>query len=266
MPLNFVDPLALASVIYIISGLSLVPFAKASFGLKSRRELHYIVAVTGIGGVTAPLLLLHGLQQTTASDASILTNGEMLFTIILSSLFFGEKPKDRLAAAAIGIVIIGLFMATTNMQISDTILRFNVGNILILAAMLMWAIDNNITRRLTTFSDIKPAKIGMLKSLFGGVVMLGITAVTGRWDEISGLDYDTWLLVTGIAIAGFAATTMFFIRGIKHMGTIKTMSLFSTTPIFGIAIAALVLGETISAFQVMATVMMLGGVLLLIRH
>ncbi|HEX9677934.1 DMT family transporter [Nitrososphaera sp.] len=266
VPLETVDPLALAAVIYVISGISLIPFARASFRLKSRRELRYMVAVTGFGALAAPMLLLYGLQATSASDASILTNGEVLFTIILSSLFFGERPKGRLGMAAVGIVIIGLFIATTNMELSDTILQFNAGNILILASMLMWAIDNNISRRLLTFSDISPAKIAMLKSLFGGLVMLGVTVAAGRWGAIADLELNMWLIVAGLAVSGFGAALLFFLQGIKHIGTIKTMSVFSTTPIFGIAIAALVLGETITLFQGVATGMIIAGILLLSRR
>lgn len=266
VPLQTVDPLALASVIYVISGLSLIPFARFSFRLKSRRELRYMVALTAFGGIAAPMLLLYGLQATSASDASILTNGEVLFTIILSSLLFGEKPKGRLGMVAVGIVIVGLFMATTNMEVSDTILQFNAGNIMILASMLMWAIDNNLSRRLTTFSDISPAKMAMLKSLFGGLVMLGVVVALGKMGALGGLDLNLWLIITGLAVSGFGAALMFFLQGIKHIGTIKTMSVFSMTPVFGIAIAAVALGESITAFQVLATGLVIAGILLLSRR
>lgn len=266
VPLQTVDPLALAAAIYVISGLSLIPFARFSFRLKSRRELRYMVTLTAFGGIAAPMFLLYGLQATSASDASILTNSEVLFTIILSSLFFGERPKGRLGMAAVGIVIVGLFMATTNMQVSNAILQFNAGNVMILASMLMWAIDNNISRRLTTFSDISPAKIAMLKSLFGGIAMLAVVAVAGKLDALGGLEVNLWLVITGLAISGFGAALMFFLQGIKHIGTIKTMSVFSMTPIFGIAIAAVVLGETITLFQGVATAMIIAGILLLSRR
>lgn len=266
VPLATVDPLALAAVIYVISGLSLIPFARASFRLKSRRELRYMVALTAFGGIAAPMLLLYGLQATNASDASILTNGEVLFTIILSSLFFGERPKGRLGMVAIGIVITGLFMATTNMQVSDTILQFNAGNILILASMLMWAFDNNISRRLTTFSEISPAKIAMLKSLFGGLVMLSIVAASGKLGALAGLEVNLWLIIIVLAVSGFGAALLFFLQGIKHIGTIKTMSVFSATPVFGIAIAAIALGESITPFQVAATGLIIAGILILSRR
>lgn len=266
VPLQTIDPLALAAVIYVISGLSLIPFARFSFRLKSRRELRYMITLTVFGGIAAPMLLLYGLQATTASEASILTNSEVLFTIILSSLLFGERPNGRLGLVAVGIVVVGLFMATTDMELSDTILQFNTGNFLILASMLMWAIDNNISRRLTTFSDISPAKIAMLKSLFGGLAMLAVVAAAGKLGALAGLEAHLWLIIVGLAVSGFGAALMFFLQGIKHIGTIKTMSVFSMTPIFGIVIAAMVLGETISLFQGIATAMIIAGILLLSRR
>ena len=57
-----------------------------------------------------------------------------------------------------------------------------------------------------------------------------------------------------------------FLQGIKRIGTVKTMSIFSLTPIFGIVIAALVLGETITILQGIATAIIIGGILLVARR
>ena len=57
LPLATIDPLALSAVVYIISGLALIPFARASFRLE-KRELRYMVFVTAFGAVAAPVLLL----------------------------------------------------------------------------------------------------------------------------------------------------------------------------------------------------------------
>ena len=178
-----------------------------------------------------------------------MTNGEVLFTIILSSLFFGERPHGKAGMFAIGLVVAGLFMATTNMKFSETIIEFNAGNLLILASMSMWAVDNNISRRLTTFSTISPSKIAMIKSLFGGLVILGIALALGKWGAIASIQPDLWLIIVVMAVSGFGAALLFFLEGIKRIGTIKTMSVFSMVPIFGIAIAAITLGESISIFQ-----------------
>ena len=264
IPLATVDPLALSSIVYIVSGLGLIPFARASFRLDSRKDYLLMLVVSLLGAVAAPALLLYGLQQTDASDASILTNGEVIFTIILSAAFFGEKPKGRIGVFAVSLVIAGLFIATTDLQLSETILQFNAGNLMILGSMFFWAVDNNISRRLTT--RIHPAKIAMVKSLIGGLILLGIAVLVGKGAEFSTIDSNLWLIIIPMSLSGFGGALLLFLQGIKRIGTVKTMSIFSLTPIFGIVIAALVLGESITILQGIATAIIIGGIMILTRH
>ncbi|MGI0024865.1 MAG: DMT family transporter [Nitrososphaera sp.] len=264
VPLSTVDPLALSGITYTISGLALLPVAKASFRLPSRKEYLNLLAITGLGAIAAPVLLLYGLERTGASDASILTNGEVIFTILLSAIFFGEKPNGKLGLFAVALVILGLFMATTDMEASETILQFNAGNIMILASMFLWGLDNNLSRRLTAVID--PSKIAMMKCLLGGVILLGITAAVGMGGEISDIKPDLWLVIIGMAVSGFGGALLLFLHGIKRIGTIRTMSVFSLTPIFGIVIAALALGESITIFQGIATAIIIAGILIVSRR
>ncbi|HXV47113.1 MAG TPA: DMT family transporter [Nitrososphaera sp.] len=264
VPLATVDPLALSAIVYTIAGLGLIPFAKASFRFDTRRDYYYLAIITAFGAVAAPALLLYGLQQTNASDAAILANGEIIFTIALSAVFFGEKPHGRIALLGVVLVVAGLFIATTDLKVSETVLQFNAGNLMILASMFMWAIDNNVSRRLTM--NVSPAKIAMVKSLFGGLILLAVTLALGKWDAIASIDANLWVVIVGMSVAGFGGALMLFLQGIKKIGTVRTMSVFSMTPIFGIVIAALALGESISVFQGLATGLVIAGTLFVSRH
>ncbi|HKZ62560.1 MAG TPA: DMT family transporter [Nitrososphaera sp.] len=264
VPLTTVDPLALSAIVYTIAGLGLIPFAKASFRLDTMRDYYYLAIITVVGAIAAPVLLLYGLQQTDASDAAILTNGEIVFTIALSALFFGEKPHGRIGLFAVILVVIGLFIATTDLKLSETILQFNAGNLMILGSMFMWGIDNNVSRRLT--SNVSPAKIAMVKSLAGGLVLLAVALALDRGNAIASIEPNLWLIIVGMSVSGFGGALLLFLQGIKRIGTVKTMSVFSMTPIFGIVIAALALGESISVFQGIATGLIIFGILLVSRH
>ena len=265
VPLATIDPLALTAVVYTISGLSLIPFAKASFAFERRDDYFYVLIVIIFGGVLAPVLLMYGLEETAASTAAILTNGEIVFTIALSSIFFGEKPHGRVGLFAVILVVIGLFIATTeDLKALESIVQLKTGNIMILAAMFMWAIDNNVSRRLT--SRASPAKIAMVKSLAGGLVLIAIALALGKGGIIMGIKYDMWILIVGMSIAGFGGALLLFLEGIKRIGTVRTMSMFSLTPVFGIVIAALALGESITVFQGIATGLIILGIILIGRH
>ena len=264
IPLATIDPLALSAIIYIIAGLGLIPFARASFRLYARRDYYYLAVITIFGAVAAPVLLLYGLEQSSASDAAILANGEIVFTIILSSIFFGERPHGKVGLFAVALVITGLFIATTDLKVSETVIEFNAGNLMILASMFMWSIDNNLSRRLT--SNVSPAKIAMIKSLVGGLVMFAAALALGKWTAIASIDPTMWPIIVGMSVSGFGGALLLFLQGIKRIGTVKTMSVFSTTPIFGIVIAALALGESISVFQAIATGLIIVGILLVSRR
>lgn len=265
VPLATIDPLALTAIVYTISGLALIPFAKGSFTFRRKDDYFHILIVTIFGGVLAPLLLMYGLQQTAASTAAILTNGEIVFTIALSSIFFGEKPHGRVGLFAVILVAIGLVIATTeDLKDLESIVQLNAGNIMILASMLMWAIDNNVSRRLT--SRASPAKIAMVKSLSGGLVLTAIAFALGKGSIISAITFDMWVLIVGMSIAGFGGALLLFLEGIKRIGTVRTMSMFSLTPIFGIVLAALTLGESITPFQGIATGLIIVGIILICRY
>lgn len=265
VPLDTIDPLALTAVVYTISGLALIPFAKASFTFETRNDYFYAIVVTILGAVLAPVLLMYGLQQTTASSAAILTNGEIVFTIALSSIFFGEKPHGRVGLFAVILVVIGLVIATTeDLKAIENTLQFKAGSIMILASTFMWAIDNNVSRRLT--SRVSPAKIAMVKSLAGGLVLIAIAVALGKGSIIAGIKFDMWMLIVGMSIAGFGGALLLFLEGIKRIGTVRTMSMFSLTPIFGIVIAALTLGESITLLQGIATGLIILGIILIGRY
>lgn len=264
VPLASVDPLVLSAIVYTVSGLALIPFARASFRMETKKDYLHLLVISLLGAVAAPALLLYGLQLTDASDASILTNGEVIFTIILSAVFFGEKPKGRVGLFAVILVIVGLFIATTDLNTSETPLELNAGNLLILASMFLWAVDNNLSRKLTT--RVHPAKIAMAKSLIGGLTLLGITLALGKFGSFVTIEPELWVIIVLMSISGFGGALLLFLQGIKRIGTIKTMSVFSMTPIFGIAIAAAVLGESITVFQGLATAIIIGGILMLARH
>jgi drug/metabolite transporter (DMT)-like permease len=74
------------------------------------------------------------------------------------------------------------------------------------------------------------------------------------------------MLIILMSISGFGGALLLFLEGIKRIGTVKTMSIFSMTPIFGIMIAALALGETITVLQSSARGLIVTGIILVGRY
>jgi drug/metabolite transporter (DMT)-like permease len=269
LPLADIDPLLLSSIVYPIAFLTVVPIARASFRLASLKEVIYIVIISTLGAVAAPLLLFYGLAEVDASDGAILANAQILFTILLSCIFFGERPRGPMGYGAIAIVSVGLFLASTELDISKSFLEYEPGKLMILGAMLCWALDNNLSRRLIKNSSIEPSKIAMLKFLVGGIVLAVLLLSTQPIPDVAAslanIDHTEWLAISILAVFGFAAALFFLLEGLKRIGTIKAMVALAFTPVVGITIAMVTRGESISTFEIIATVMIGTGIIIISR-
>jgi len=268
------NALSISSFLYIIAGLSLMPFLKLSsinsdniLSIKSssnkkRNRKYFLLVVTSIcGAVIAPSLFFFGLSNTSASDSSILVNGEVLFSILLAMIFFNEK-LIKLEIIAIILVLFGIVILTTNMQFSNSFLELNIGNILIVGSTLFWALDNNISKIIS--KTIHIPKIIVLKSLIGGSLLFILTMIIFGIDEFEvDISHIPYLVFAGSM--GFGASLFFFLNSLKRIGTVKTMILFSTSSIFGMIFATIFLNENITIYQIIAVAVILGGCYLVKR-
>lgn len=270
-PLENVDPIVLSAIVYPISFAALIPITKSSFKIENKEDFLDILVISILGGVLAPILLFYGLERIDASEAVILTNAQIIFTVLLSSLFFGEKPNGIIGYSGIIIVFVGLFVATTELDTPGSLFKYEPGKIMIVGAMLVWAIDNNISRRLTKRSTIWPAKIAMLKFLIGGIILFGIATIaveessssSSRLQIIDSLlliKPSEWLIIIAVSLFGFAGALSLLLESLKRIGTIRTMMIFSLTPIFGIVAANIVHAESISILEAIATGIIIIGI------
>jgi drug/metabolite transporter (DMT)-like permease len=268
------NALSISSVLYIIAGLSLLPLLtlssfnsdniitrEYSSNTKSNRK-YFLLLVTSIcGAVIAPSLFFFGLSNTSASDSSILINGEVLFSILLAIIFFSEKLIKR-EIISILLVLAGIVILTTNMQTSNSFLELNIGNIMIVGSTLFWALDNNISKIIS--KTIHIPKIIVLKSLIGGSLLFILTVIIFGIEEFKvDLIHIPYLLFAGSL--GFGASLFFFLHSLKRIGTVKTILLFSTSSIFGMIFATIFLKENITIYQIIAVTVILSGCYLIKR-
>ena len=271
-PLENIDPIVLSAIVYPISFAALIPITKSSFKIENKEDFLDILVISILGGVLAPILLFYGLEHIDASEAVILTNAQIIFTVLLSSLFFGEKPNGIIGYSGIIIVFVGLFVATTELDTSGSLFKYEPGKIMIVGAMLVWAIDNNISRRLTKRSTIWPTKIAMLKFLIGGIILFGIATIAVEQssssfrprlqiiDSLLLIKPSEWLIIIAVSLFGFAGALSLLLESLKRIGTIRTMMIFSLTPIFGIVAANIVHAESISILEAIATGIIIIGI------
>ncbi|MBI5377910.1 MAG: DMT family transporter [Thaumarchaeota archaeon] len=257
-----VNPLLLSSLVYLVSAATLTPLAWKQKFPSTKKNYLLIIAIAISGAVIAPSLYFFGLTHATASDAAVMVNGEIFFSVLLALVFFKEKLRLPGYVAA-SLVLVGIFIVTTDLDFATlTLQQIHYQDTLIIVATLFWAVDNNLSRILAQKANV--AKIAQIKSAIGGTILLAIAVFAfGNSLNISIFQVGPILL---LGVAGFAASLYFFVQSLKRIGTVKTILVFSTSTVFGLIFASIFLQEQVSIYQIAATAIIIFGIYLLNRN
>ncbi|MDH3312830.1 MAG: DMT family transporter [Nitrosopumilus sp.] len=256
-----IDPVLLASMVYVISAIALSPFAQKKKKSLARRDLLLVFSIAICGAVVAPSLYFVGLTHASASDAALIANGEVFFSVLLAVMFFKERLKMT-GVIAVLLVLAGMIIITTNLDFTTfTLQQIHYKDILLILSMLFWALDNNLSRYLAQKMDV--ANIVQIKSAMGGVMLFVISLLVFRVDI--NIEADQIISILLLGTVGFAASLYFFLQGLKRIGTVRTITLFSMSSVFGLVASFVFLAEQIGWHHIVAAGIMILGVYLVSR-
>lgn len=256
-----VNPLLLSSMIYLIAAATLTPLARKQSFSAGKKNYLLIIAISLCGATIAPSLFFIGLTHASASDAALIANGEVFFSVLLAIVFFKER-LGKIGYVATSLILAGMIIVTTDLNFSDfTLKQLHYQDMLLILSMLFWGIDNNLSRILA--QKINVAKIAQIKSAIGGSILF-VIAVFGFGVPLNvQISQIPPILVLGIV--GFAASLYFFMQSLKRINTVRTVLIFSMSSVFGLAAASVFLQEQISWYQIMAAGIMIFGVYMMNR-
>ncbi len=253
-----VSPLLLAGLLYAGSGLglSLVLVGRrlwtpreSSISLPRRGEWLWLAGAIFFGGVAGPAALMYGLVSSAASTASLLLNLEAVFTALLAWFLFRENFDRRIMLGMFTIVAGGALLVWTPGEQSEA----SFGLVLIALACFCWAIDNNLTRKVSTSDAMLVAG---LKGLVAGAVNVGLALLVGQTLPPLGV----LSLAMAVGFVGYGVSLVMFVLALRHLGTARTAAYFSVAPFFGAAFAVLLQGDTVTFRLIAAGLLMAAGV------
>lgn len=228
------SPWLMAGILYLGSGLGLglVRMVSRLSGHPSEeaplrgRDWAWLGAATVFGGILGPVLLLFGLAHMAAGSASLLLNLEGVFTAGLAWFVFKEHFDRRIFLGMVLILTGGAVLSWTGGN-----LRAGGGSSLLIAgACLCWALDNNLTRRV---SGSDALQIAMVKGLAAGVTNTLLALSLGH------VKASFLPCVAGglIGFLGYGLSLMCFVLALRYIGTARTGAYFSLAPFVGALIA-----------------------------
>lgn len=249
-----VSPVLLGGLLYLGSGIGLGLFRvvrdkgwRAS-GLQVG-EWPWLLGAILFGGVLGPVALMYGLPAASGSAASLMLNLESVLTALLAWVVFKENADRRIVLGMLAIVAGGAVLSWQPGGAGSSSL---VGLAAIALACLFWAIDNNLTRKVSASDSVFIASSkGLLAGLVNCAVALGMGASLPA--------PQTSLLTMAVGLLGYGISLVFFVLALRGLGTARTGAYFSTAPFIGSAVSLLLLGETATAsFWIASALMGLG--------
>ncbi|MBI3783794.1 MAG: EamA family transporter [Deltaproteobacteria bacterium] len=255
-------PVVLASLLYLgaASALWIVRVSTATQPQTEaplrRTDLPWLGGIILTGGMLGPVLMLVGLARVSALTGSLLLNLEAPFTMLLAVALFGEHIGKRATVAAILICIGAALLGDYGRLSAETL-----GVLCICAACIAWAVDNNLTQRLSLRD---PRAIVCWKASAAGLGNLLITYALG--EPLPQMRVVAAALVLGALSYGVSIVLDTY--ALRLIGAAREAAFFATAPFFGAATATLIFGDPVGSRQAAAALLMLGGVvaLFLERH
>ena len=231
--LDYIPATLMAGFLYIGAGIGMLVIALIKKIYKqnktekhlTKKEIPYTIAMILLD-IAAPIFLLYGLKSTTAANASLLNNFEIVATAIIALVVFKEKISLRLW---IGILFITLSCALLSFEDISS-LQLSFGSLLILLACLCWGFENNCTKKI---SSKDPLQIVFLKGIFSGIgsIIIGLCIgerVTVLWSVFA---------VLGVGFIAYGLSIFFYIYAQRMLGAARTSAYYAVAPFIGTALS-----------------------------
>ena len=244
-----VPPIFFAAIRVTLLAAVLLPFL-----LPAPRQIGIMFLIAmGMAGVHFALLFL-GLATSTAGVASVIGQLGVPFTTILSILFLGEKigvwrtAGILLAFAGVMIIVVdpGQFALT-------------IGIVYLVGAAFVGAVANILMKRIDPMPAMRlQAWIGLFS--ITPLMLASFALETGQVDAYAALDWRVYLAsifaVAGVSIFAHGS----FYRLIKKYEVTLLSPLTLMTPVMGVGLGVLLLGEGVTWNMIVGGIIALAGV------
>lgn len=237
--LDYLPPTLMAGFLYIGAGVCMLALALLRKVRKTertetkltKRELPYIVAMILLD-IAAPVCLLLGLKSTTAANASLLNNFEIVATAVIALVVFKEKINFRLWLGILFITISCMVLSFEDLSS----LQFSYGSLLILLACVCWGFENNCTKKI---SSKDPLEIVLLKGIFSGLGSLLVGFIIG--ERITVL----WSVfaVIGVGFVAYGLSIFFYVHAQRILGAARTSAYYAVSPFIGTLLSLVIFRE-----------------------
>jgi drug/metabolite transporter (DMT)-like permease len=255
------DPSVFTAVRSLLIGIVffLIASYKSRFNFKKFKKVSwkYLIAIAIVGGSFAFLLFFSGLNLTTSGRAAFLQKTMTLYITILAFLFLKEKISKKYLYALLLMFIGTLAVYFSQIDISTLWSNPSLGDILIIGATFLWAVENIIARK----SMIKGENnfvVSFARMFFGGIIIFAVVLLMGSYNALLGLSIQQMINI-GISTIILFSYVFFWYWSIKMINVSKASAFLLLSPAISLLLGAIFMGEPIPFLQLMGCALIVFG-------
>jgi len=263
-----IPPLTLAFWRWALATCLLLPFVARSIwthraALRAASWRLPVIAALGVSSYNS--LLYSAAQSTEAINLTLVNTCLPLFTFIGGGLLLGEWPARRawfgMAIAACGLV----YLISRGSWDAFTGLAFKAGDLIMLLAVLVWALYTLSLRRWAGFLQVPPL------TLLGVLMAIGTPFILPFYlfelSQVGGFEPSPINLSVIAYTAVFASLVAYLSwnHGVKTVGAAKAAMATYLMPVFTAILGWLLLGEGLQLFHWIGGGLIFAGLLLATR-
>jgi len=263
---DHVPPITLTTIRWFGVFLILLPFAwphlKRDWPVL-RAHLPLMLLLSAIGFAFNNAISYWALQYTQALNALLIQSSGPLFVALWSLTLFGVRLTAA-QLAGIGISLAGVLTIILHGDISALAsIAFNKGDVMFAASLLSFGLYSALIPRRPVTHQLSLISF----TTCCGALLLAPFSV---WEYSTGavLKFDSLTLATLAFVLIFPSTLayLFFNRGVALIGPNRAAPFFHLVPVFGSAMAIVLLGEKLQLFHLVGYALVLAGVVIASRQ
>ncbi|RBP16489.1 EamA domain-containing membrane protein RarD [Roseiarcus fermentans] len=217
----------------------------------------YILAMGALGYTGFNALFYLAAHRTSALNLSILQGGIPAFVLLGARAFLGVR-FTALQALGAAVTMAGVAAIAAQGDAARLLkLAFNSGDAMMLVAVFLYAGYTVGLRERPPVSALS-LLAGMAVAAFLTSVPLMVWEIASGgfiWPTAAGL-----MTLVYVALGPAFASQLFFMRGVELIGPGRAGVFVNLVPVFGAIMAVAILGEPFAAYQVVALILVVGGI------
>ena len=255
-----ISPMALVALRWVV--------VVAIVGVAVRRSLEaewpqllarwrFIALMGALGYTVFNALFYAAAHHTTALNITILQGAIPVFVLVGALVAFGTRIMPLQAVGA-AITLVGVLAIAAKGDVSTlTSLTFNVGDLWMIAATVLYAGYTLGLRNRPPVSGLVFFAAMACAAVLTSLPLIGYEIATGtvQWPTPKG-----WGVLAFVSLGPSLLAQIFFMRGVELIGPSRAGLFANLVPVFGALMAAGILGEAFARYHGVALVLVLGGI------